>query len=72
MARGDKAKKIMGESGRKSQIARKMKARTDKQKTIETVRRVGEYKAATKQKAKIKRMDTPLARAVAKQHKADF
>ena len=52
VTRGLKARKIMGTKGRDAQMKRKRAAKTNKQKTIETIRRVGEYKHAVRQKAK--------------------
>jgi hypothetical protein len=72
-------KKIMGETGMVRQDMRgaqaNMKAAFKKGDSVtkakgrQAVKRVGEYKAATKKKARIKRMNTPFARAVSQAKK---
>ena len=61
VSRSIRATEIMGKEGRAEQVARNRKARTPKEKTIETVRRVGEYRAAKADKVidKVKRYKNP-------------
>jgi hypothetical protein len=73
-------KKIMGNEGMIRQDMRNTQAvvrgalksgdSVTKAKGRQAVKRVGEYKAAKKATARMKRMNTPLARAVAKQKRA--
>jgi hypothetical protein len=75
-------KKIMGESGMIRQDMRNTQAKAKalfkkgdsvtKAKGRQAVKRVGEYKAAKKAKARMKRMNTPLARAVKKERQSQF
>ena len=77
-----KRQEIMGEHGMIKQDMRnaqaKIKAAVKPGVTVaqakgrQAIKRVGEYKAATKQKTKIKRMNSPLAKAVHKQKKSQF
>jgi hypothetical protein len=73
-------KKIMGEEGMIRQDMRETQAKVrgalkkgdsvTKAKGRQAVKRVGEYRAAKKATARMKRMNTPLARAVAKKKRA--
>ena len=73
---------IMGKSGVDKQDKRNARAEVKgaltpgdsvaKARGRQAVKRVGEYKAAAKQNARIKRMNTPLARAVKKEREEQF